>query len=82
MSAGRDEDVHRRAGGGKLAGTQADVTVTVHSVKVKELPELDDEFAQSASEFDTLGELRAGTRKQLESDAPRGPGRAGQGARP
>jgi trigger factor len=38
----------------------------VESVKVKELPELDDEFAQSASEFDTLGELRAGTRTQLE----------------
>ena len=54
-------------GGGKLAGLQADVTVTVHSVKVKELPELDDEFAQSASEFDTLGELRAGTRTQLET---------------
>jgi trigger factor len=43
------------------------VTVTVHSVKVKELPELDDEFAQSASEYDTLGEFRAGTRGQLEA---------------
>jgi trigger factor len=41
--------------------------VTVHSVKVKELPELDDEFAQSASEYDTLGEFRAGTRTRLES---------------
>jgi trigger factor len=39
----------------------------VHSVKVKELPELDDEFAQSASEYDTLGEFRAGTRGRLES---------------
>jgi trigger factor len=38
----------------------------VHSVKVKDLPELDDEFAQAASEFDTLGELRAGTRAQLQ----------------
>ncbi len=38
----------------------------MHSVKVKELPELDDEFAQSASEYDTLGELRAGTRRRLE----------------
>ena len=42
------------------------MTVKVDSVKVKELPELDDDFAQSASEFDTLGELRAGTRTQLE----------------
>ena len=42
------------------------MTVTVHSVKVKEVPGLDDDFAQLASEFDTLGELRADTRAQLE----------------
>jgi trigger factor len=48
----------------------------VNSVKVKELPILDDEFAQSASEFDTIGELRAGTRKQLEQ--MRRAGQAGQ----
>ena len=53
--------------GGEQAGKQAEVAVTVHSVKVKELPELDDEFAQSASEYDTLGEFRAGTRGRLES---------------
>ena len=41
--------------------------MTVHSVKVKELPELDDDFAQSASEYDTLGEFRAGTRGRLEN---------------
>ncbi|MBV9092330.1 MAG: trigger factor [Streptosporangiaceae bacterium] len=52
--------------GGQFAGREADVTVTVHSVKVKELPELDDDFAQLASEFDTLGELRADTRAKLE----------------
>ena len=52
------------------------MTVKVDSVKVKELPELDDDFAQSASEFDTLGELRAGTRKQLEN--MRRAGQAGQ----
>jgi trigger factor len=40
----------------------------VHSVKAKEVPGLDDEFAQMASEFDTLGELRADTRAQLERD--------------
>jgi trigger factor len=54
----------------------ADVQVKVNSVKVKELPVLDDEFAQSASEFDTIGELRAGTRKQLEQ--MRRAGQAGQ----
>jgi len=47
-------------------GREAEVTVTVHSVKVKEVPGLDDDFAQLASEFDTLGELRADTRAQLE----------------
>ena len=44
------------------------MTVTVHSVKAKEVPGLDDDFAQMASEFDTLGELRADTRAQLERD--------------
>ena len=47
-----------------------------HLVKVKELPELDDDFAQAASEFDTVGELRASTRKQLE--VMRKSGQAGQ----
>ena len=37
---------------------EVDVTVTVQSVKVRELPEADDDFAQSVSEFDTIGELR------------------------
>jgi trigger factor len=67
MAQGETKTFTAELGGGKLAGLQADVTVTVHSVKVKELPELNDEFAQSASEFDTLGELRAGTRTQLET---------------
>jgi trigger factor len=66
MSAGESKTFTAELAGGTLAGEQADVTVKVDSVKVKELPELDDDFAQSASEFDTLGELRAGTRTQLE----------------
>ena len=66
MSGGDTKTFTAELAGGERAGQQAEVTVTVHSVKVKELPELDDEFAQSASEFDTLGELRAGTRVQLE----------------
>ena len=67
MSAGESKTFSAELVGGEHGGEQADVTVTVHSVKVKELPELDDEFAQSASEYDTLGEFRAGTRVQLES---------------
>jgi trigger factor len=67
MSAGESKTFTAELVGGEHGGDQADVTVTVHSVKVKELPELDDEFAQSASEYDTLGEFRAGTRAQLET---------------
>ncbi len=67
MSAGDSTNFTAELAGGDHAGQQADVSVTVHSVKVKELPELDDEFAQSASEYDTLGEFRAGTRTRLES---------------
>ena len=51
---------------GEHSGDQADVTATVRSVKVKELPELDDEFAQLASEFDTVDELRADLRERLQ----------------
>ena len=76
MSVGESKTFTAELAGGTLAGTSADVTVKVESVKVKELPELDDEFAQSASEFDTLGELRAGTRAQLET--MRRAGQAGQ----
>jgi trigger factor len=50
---------------GDNAGEPADVTVTVRSVKTKELPELDDEFASTASEFDTLEELREDVRTRL-----------------
>jgi len=67
MSAGDARTFTAELAGGEHASEQAEVAVTVHSVKVKELPELDDEFAQSASEFDTLGEFRAGTRTRLES---------------
>src|SRR2546423_4285983 len=67
MSAGDATTFTAELAGGEQAGQQAEGSVTVHSVKVKELPELDDEFAQSASEYDTLGEFRAGTRARLES---------------
>ena len=50
---------------GEFAGQTAEVTAKVISVKEKELPELDDEFATTASEFDTLDELRADLRERL-----------------
>ncbi|GAB7143341.1 trigger factor [Mycobacterium riyadhense] len=50
---------------GEHAGDEAQVTVTVKSVKERELPEPDDEFAQLASEFDTIEELRANLGEQV-----------------
>jgi trigger factor len=51
--------------GGDFAGRDADVAVTVRTVKEKQLPDLDDDFAQLASEFDTLDELRADLRERI-----------------
>jgi trigger factor len=51
---------------GPHAGQEAEVTVTVRSVKTKELPELDDDFASTASEFDTLEELRDDVRSRIQ----------------
>jgi trigger factor len=50
---------------GEHAGEMADITVTVRTVKAKDLPELDDEFASTASEFDTIAELREDVRTRL-----------------
>ena len=50
---------------GEYSGQEAQVTVTVKSIKVRELPELDDEFAQLASEFDTIEELRSDLKEQV-----------------
>ena len=51
--------------GGSAAGQDASVKVEVTAVQARELPELDDDFAQLASEFDTLEELRADSVKRL-----------------
>ncbi|MEC4014857.1 trigger factor [Streptomyces sp. H27-D2] len=51
--------------GGTAEGKEAEVKVDVVEVKSRELPELDDDFAQLASEFDTLEELRADASKRL-----------------
>jgi trigger factor len=50
---------------GDAAGSEAEVTATVNSVKEKELPDVDDGFAQLASEFDTVAELRDDLRERL-----------------
>lgn len=52
--------------GGEHAGRDSDVTVTLVSLKERELPEVDDEFAQLASEFDTVEDMKADLVKQAE----------------
>ncbi len=59
LSAGESRVFTTTLAAGPHAGKEAEVTVTVESVKERELPEPDDEFAQLASEFDTIEELRA-----------------------
>lgn len=50
--------------GGEHEGEEAEVTITVKSVKERELPEADDDFAQMVSEFDTIDELMEDLKKQ------------------
>jgi trigger factor len=66
LSAGETATFTSQLLGGDLAGQDVEVTVTVSSVKEQELPELDEEFAQTASEFDTIDELRADVRARLQ----------------
>ena len=58
-----------------LAGKPATFKVKINEIKAKELPELDDEFAQDVSEFDTLAEYKESLKKNLqekkENDAKR-----------
>ncbi len=50
----------------ELNGKPAKFEVTIKEIKVKELPELDDEFAKETSEFDTIADLKADVTKKLE----------------
>jgi trigger factor len=65
-SAGDTKTFTAPLAGGDNEGQDAECTVTVQSVKVRELPELDDDFAQLASQFDTFDELRADIVTQAE----------------
>jgi trigger factor len=67
LEAGGEATFASELKGGSAAGKEAEVTVKVTQVAARELPELDDEFAQLASEFDTLEELKADSRKRLEN---------------
>ena len=64
LSADEDAIFDTTLVGGDHAGEAAQVKVVVKAVKERELPEADDDFAQLASEFDTLAELREDLAKQ------------------
>ncbi|PWH06678.1 trigger factor [Brachybacterium endophyticum] len=69
LSAGESTTFTSKLAGGDRSGEEADISVTAQSVKVRELPEADDEFAEMASEFDTIDELKADLKEQAEKDA-------------
>jgi trigger factor len=64
-NAGETKTFTTKLVAGEFTGQDADVSVTVQTVKARELPEPDDEFAQLASEFDTLEELKGDLRERL-----------------
>jgi trigger factor len=69
MAAGETQDFQAPLAGGDHEGADAQCTVTVQSVKERELPELDDEFAELYSEFDTVAEFLADVRTKAEQEA-------------
>ncbi|GAA1530905.1 trigger factor [Nocardioides humi] len=64
-AAGEEKIFTTQLVSGDLVGQDVEVAVKVGQVQEQELPELDDEFAQDASEFDTLDELRDDVRERL-----------------
>jgi trigger factor len=66
LTAGEATSFESELLGGDRAGEKALIEVTVLSVKERELPEADDDFAQIASQFDTIKELREDLKKQVE----------------
>ncbi|WP_312979630.1 trigger factor [Corynebacterium sp.] len=66
LSEGESKEFTTTLVAGEHADSEAQATVTVKSVKERELPELDDDFAQLASEFDTLDELKDSLKSQVE----------------
>ena len=69
LTAGESTTFESDLVGGDHQGEKAQISVTLISVKERELPEADDDFAQIASQFDTIGELRKDIKEQLEKSA-------------
>jgi trigger factor len=66
LTAGETTTFRSKLVGGDEAGKEAEVTMTLTAVQERELPKADDEFAQLASEFDTVAELRADIEAGIE----------------
>jgi trigger factor len=65
LTAGEETTFRSKLVGGDHAGEEAEVVVVVTAVKERELPEADDDFAQVASEFDTIAELRESLKERV-----------------
>jgi trigger factor len=66
LTAGETTTFKSKLVGGDKAGQEAEITVTLNAVKERELPALDDAWAQMASEFDTVKELRSSLEDQIK----------------
>ncbi|HEY4577878.1 MAG TPA: trigger factor [Yaniella sp.] len=69
LSAGEDAIFESTLAGGEHSGETATVKVVLQAVKERELPEADDDFAQLASEFDTIEELKEDLKEQAAEEA-------------
>ena len=69
LTAGETTNFTSQLLGGEHEGRDAEVELTLTAVKERELPEADDEFAQLASEFDTIAELRESLKDQVSRGA-------------
>ena len=65
LAIGEEKTFTSQLVGGDLVGSEVEVTVSISQVQEQELPEVDDEFAQQASEFDTVAELTDDVRERL-----------------
>jgi trigger factor len=74
LTAGESTTFESKLLGGDREGETALIAVTVTAVKERELPEADDDFAQIASQFDTIDELKSDLREQLAKSKSFGQG--------
>ena len=74
LSAGETTTFESKLMGGDHEGETAEIVVTVNAVKERELPPVDDDFAQIASEFDTVAELTESLKAQVEQSKVFGQG--------